>query len=72
MSQGLTLPIKPIPAKVDNPRFMILYANPKVGKTSALAQLENNLIIDLEDGTKYVDALAVQARTIEDLGKIAQ
>lgn len=44
----------------------------KAGKTSALAQLENNLIIDLEGGSKFIDALAIQARTISDLGEIAQ
>jgi len=69
---SLTLPTKPIPAESGNPEFMILYGDPKVGKTSALAQLPDSLIIDLENGTKYVDAVAIQARTIEDLGKIAQ
>ena len=44
----------------------------KAGKTSALAQLEGNLIIDLEGGSKFIDALAIQARTINDLGEIAQ
>jgi hypothetical protein len=70
--EGLTLPTGPVPAETGNPEFLILYAWPKVGKTSALAQLSDNLIIDLEGGTKYMDAMAVQARTIEDLGKIAQ
>ena len=41
-------------------------------KTSALAQLDNNLIVDLEGGSTFIDAMAVQARTIEDLGQIAQ
>lgn len=44
----------------------------KAGKTSAVAQLENNLIVDLEGGSRFIDALAVQARTINDLGEIAQ
>lgn len=41
-------------------------------KTSALAQLENNLIIDLEGGSQFIDAMAVQARSINELGEIAQ
>ena len=49
-----------------------MYGLPKAGKTSAVAQLPNNLIIDLEGGSKFIDALAVQARTITDLGEIAQ
>ena len=43
----------------------------KAGKTSAIAQLDGNLIIDLEGGSKFIDAMAVQARSIKDLGEIA-
>lgn len=43
----------------------------KAGKTSAIAQLSGNLIIDLEGGSKFIDAMAVQARSIKDLGEIA-
>ena len=69
---GIVLPTKPIPATSTNPQYLVLYGLPKAGKTSAVAQLENNLIIDLEGGSKFIDALAVQARTIADLGEIAQ
>lgn len=68
----IVLPTKRVPATSTNPRFLILYGRPKTGKTSALAQLENNLIVDLEGGSTYMDALAVQARTVSDLGEIAQ
>lgn len=68
----IVLPTNKVPAISTNPRFLIIYSRPKVGKTSALAQLENNLIIDLEGGSNFIDALAVQARTVTDLGEIAQ
>lgn len=68
----LVLPTKKVPATSTNPQYLVLYGLPKAGKTSAVAQLENNLIIDLEGGSKFIDALAVQARTINDLGEIAQ
>ena len=68
----ITLPTTKVPATSTNPQYLILYGLPKSGKTSAVAQLENNLIIDLEGGSKFIDALAVQARTIKDLGEIAQ
>ncbi len=42
-----------------NPKKIIIYGNPKVGKTSALAKLEECLIIDVEDGTSFVDALKI-------------
>lgn len=70
--EGLTLPTSPVPAVSVNPSYLVIYGLPKSGKTSCVAQLENNLIIDLEGGSRFIDALAVQARTIEDLGKIAQ
>ena len=36
-----------------------------------MAALENNLIIDLENGYDALEALVVQARTTQDLGEIA-
>lgn len=68
----ITLPTTKIPAVSVNPKFLILYGRPKAGKTSALAQLDNNLIIDLEGGSTFIDAMAIQCRTINDLGEAAQ
>lgn len=67
----LILPTEKVPASSVNPQFLILYGRPKSGKTSSVAQLYNNLIIDLEGGSKFIDAMAVQARSIKDLGEIA-
>lgn len=69
---SLTLPTSKIPAVSTNPRYMVLYGLPKAGKTSCVAQLDNNLIIDLEGGSQFIDAMAIQARNINDLGEIAQ
>lgn len=69
---SLTLPTSKVPAVSTNPQYMVLYGLPKAGKTSCLAQLEGNLIIDLEGGSQFIDAMAIQARTINDLGEIAQ
>lgn len=68
----IVLPTNKVPATSTNPKWLIIYGLPKAGKTSAVAQLDNNLIIDLEGGSQFIDALAVQARTINDLGEIAQ
>ena len=67
----LTLPTNKVPATSTNPKFLIIYGRPKSGKTSSLAQLENNLIVDLEGGSTFIDAMAVQARSISELGDIA-
>lgn len=68
----ITLPTSKVPAVSINPKFLIVYGRPKSGKTSALAQLENNLIIDLEGGSTFIDAMAIQCRNISDLGDAAQ
>ena len=68
---SLTLPTSKIPASTTNPKFLVLIGREKVGKTSALAQLDNSLIIDLEGGSTFVDAMAIQCRTISDLGEAA-
>ena len=69
---SLVLPTSKIPAVSVNPKYMVLYGLPKAGKTSAVAQLDNNLIIDLEGGSTFIDAMAIQCRTIQDLGEAAQ
>lgn len=53
----LTLPKQKVKATRVNPGSMILFSLPKAGKTTAVAALENCLIIDLEEGSNFVDAL---------------
>lgn len=52
-------------------RFLIIFGKPKAGKTTLASKLDNNLIVDLEGGSEFLEALAVQARSIKDLGDIA-
>lgn len=53
-----------------NPKRLVVYSKPKTGKTTAFAGLENNLIIDLENGTDYVKALKVKAKDLTELREI--
>ncbi len=57
---------------VSNPKFLVYFGKPKSGKTTIASQLENNLIIDLENGTDFLSALVVKAFSVEDLSNIAQ
>ena len=68
----LKLHIKKNEPKVSNPRFLVLYGKPKSGKTTLLSNLDQCLIIDLEGGSEFLEALSVQARSVADLGEIAQ
>ena len=67
----IVLPTEKVKAKVSNPRFLIIFGKPKSGNTTIVSELENNLIIDLEGGSQFLDALSVQARNVADLGEIA-
>lgn len=68
----LILPTKPSPPKETNARVMLIYGPPKAGKTTVLAQLPNNLIVDMDPlgGTDYVECLSVPARHVDDLREI--
>ena len=67
----IVLPKEKVKAKVENPRFLIIFGKPKAGKTTLASRLDNNLIVDLEGGSEVLEALAVQARSVKDLGDIA-
>ena len=66
------LPTAPVKAVRQSPKNLIIFSKPKVGKTSLLAQLPNCLILDLESGTDYVDALKIKANSIDDIREIGR
>jgi hypothetical protein len=66
----IVLPMEVAPAKTKNPKNLIIFSKVKVGKTSALAQLPDSLLIDLEKGSENVAGRILQANNLEDLRKI--
>lgn len=66
------LPIEKSKILSENPKNLIIFGLPKSGKTTSLAQIPKNLIIDLESGTDYVEAFAVKAKTYVELFQIAK
>lgn len=67
----ITLPKARVGATKKSPDFMIVFSKPKAGKTTALSLLDDNLIVDLEHGSRFVDALKVEVDTIQELLKVA-
>lgn len=67
----IVLPKEKSAPKTFNPRLLILFGRPKAGKSTLMAGLENNLVIDLEGGYEALEALVVQARSVRDLGEIS-
>jgi len=53
----IELPKMKIKASRINPRSVVLFGKEKSGKSTILAGLDNCLIIDLENGTDFLDAL---------------
>tara|TARA_R110000822_G_scaffold73853_11_gene177617 strand:+ start:648 stop:1418 length:771 start_codon:yes stop_codon:yes gene_type:complete len=58
-----------------NPKSIVIFSQPKMGKTTVLAGLKDCLILDLEEGSNFVDALKIdvikEARKLNRLPIIA-
>ena len=69
---SIKLPTKKIKATHQSPNNLILFSKPKVGKSSLLAELPDCLLIDLEDGSDYINAIKIKANSIEDIKEIGE
>ena len=56
----------------ENPKVMLLYGAPKVGKTTALSQLNDCLIIDTEGGANMVDGYIETVNNRDDFIALLQ
>jgi len=68
----INLPTQRVAATRANPKRMVIYSKPKAGKTSALALLDNCLILDFESGSDYVEALKLKVDSLATLKAIGQ
>jgi len=68
----LVLPKQPSGPTTKDPKVLILYGAPKVGKTETLSKLPGCLIVDLEDGTDYISALKIKVHNMAELEAVAQ
>ena len=55
-----------------NPKSLLLYGAPKVGKTSILSKLDNCLIIDTEQGANMVEGYIETVNNREELIKLLE
>ncbi len=67
----ITLPTTIIPSSQVDPKLLLLYGPPKVGKTTLLAQLPDCLVVDTEDGSDYVSALKVKINNVAELTELS-
>lgn len=66
----MELPKTIVKASRKDPRLLVLFGQSKVGKTTTLAQLEDCLILDTEQGSDMVDALKVSVNSLKDMGEV--
>jgi hypothetical protein len=72
VKEAMKLPTKKIKASSNSPKKMLFFSKPKTGKTSILAELKDSLILDLENGTDFLDAVKVKVRNSADLKEVGE
>lgn len=70
--EPLVLPTKKVKALFKSPRKVLIFSKPKVGKTSLFAELEKSLILDLENGSDFLDAVKLKANDLDGIVKIGE
>lgn len=69
---AIILPTEKSKPKHIDPKVLVLYSVPKAGKTTLLSQLENCLIIDLENGTDYIECLKVNVNNFKEFEEVLE
>ena len=54
-----------------NPKKLIIFSQVKTGKTEAMSRLKDNLILDLENGSGFVDAMKINILDIAQKDSIS-
>ena len=70
---SIELPKGIIKAVSTSPKSLFIYSPPKCGKTTLGAMLPNSLLIDLENGSDFVDAVKIKinnTKEIQELGEL--
>lgn len=64
----MQLPTKKTKPPIDIGRItMMLYGDPKIGKSTFCSRIEDGLFCDLEDGLRYLETASVRCKTVDDV-----
>lgn len=66
------LPTNVTEKEITDPKLLILYGPPKVGKTDLLSRLKNCLIVDTENGSDYISGYKVKINNLTQLMELAK
>lgn len=68
---AITLPSGIVKSTIKDPKNLIIFSKPKIGKSSALAKLPGALCVDLENGGyDYIDAVKVKINSTSELKEL--
>ena len=67
----IELPTKRRDVQNYNPKLLVLFGKPKSGKSSVVASLDSNLIIDLEDGYRALSVMSVNVHNAQEIFEVA-
>ena len=68
----IELPSTVVKPTHQSPKNLIIFSKPKIGKANLISKLDNCLLLDLENGSDYVEAMKISApdyKTIIEIGK---
>lgn len=68
----MELPKQIIKASTVSPQRLLLYSPPKCGKTTAVSMLGDSLLLDLENGSNFVDAVKIKIASLEKLSEVLE
>ena len=66
----MELPTKRREAKRLDSKRLLLFGTPKCGKTTIVSQLEDCLIIDMEQGSNYINGMIVEVNNLEQYSSL--
>jgi len=68
----IKLPLEKIKPVSTSPQNLIIFSKPKVGKTTLFSALPDCLILDLERGSQYVEAIKITANSVDEIKAIGK
>lgn len=68
----MELPVTKVEGLRKDPGLLVIAGFQKSGKTTGLASLDDNLIIDLEGGTDYMSAMKVRVNNLRELSEVVR
>src|SRR5258708_1303024 len=70
--EGIVLPKERSKSESKSPKILVLYGPPKIGKTTIVSKLDNNLLLELEDGARFLDVMKIDIKSLDHLKEVGR